>query len=371
MSDQDNEQKTEEPTARRLAKAYDEGSVPKSAEVSSWVLLAAGTLVLAVAVGPMIENLKSDLTRFLAAPHTFALEGSSGMSFATTVSFILFKALALPLGILVIAAIGAHLVQHRPTWSGHIFEFNIEKLSPLKGFQRLFGIQGIANFVKSVLKLAVISGAAAAVLWPARNLLLSFVDRAPEVILPSALMLSLKVLGAILAVFAVIAFGDLFFQRMQFHQRLRMTKQEVKDEHKDTEGDPKIKARIRQIRMERSKRRMIQAVPNATVVVTNPTHYAVALRYVEKETTAPLCVAKGVDEVALRIRFAAKEHKVPIVENPPLARALYASVEVDEMIPQDHYKAVAEVIGFVLRLKNRGRAPRRPTSRAPSGRRIN
>ncbi|HXZ67968.1 MAG TPA: flagellar type III secretion system protein FlhB, partial [Alphaproteobacteria bacterium] len=262
-------------------------------------------------------------------------------------------------------------IQHRPTWSTHIFEFDLQKLSPLKGFQRLFGIQGIANFVKAVLKLVAISAGAAVVLWPSRDLLLTFVDRAPELILPSALVLSLKVLIAILVVFAFIAFGDLFFQRMQFHQRLRMTKQEVKDEHKETEGDPKIKAKIRQIRMERGRRRMIQAVPNATVVVTNPTHYAVALRYVEKETTAPVCVAKGIDAFALRIRLTAKQHKIPIVENPPLARALYASVEVDEMIPQDHYKAVAEVIGFVLRLKNRGRPPQRRTSRAPAGRRIN
>ncbi len=371
MSDQDQDQKTEEPTARRLSKAFEEGSVPKSAEVSSWVLLAAGTLTLALVVGPMVKTLGGELTTFLAKPETFDLQGQAGFGFAANVALIIFKALAIPFGILVLAAIGSHLVQHRPTWSSHVFEFNLEKLSPLKGFQRLFGIQGVANFVKSILKLVVVSSAAGAVLWPARHLLITFVDRAPELILPGALALVLKVLGAILAIFAVIAFGDLFFQRMQHHQKLRMTKQEVKDEHKETEGDPKIKAKIRQLRMERSRRRMMQAIPTATVVVTNPTHYAVALRYVEKEMAAPMCVAKGVDELALRLRLAAKEHKVPIVENPPLARALYASVEVDEMIPQDHYKAVAEVIGFVLRLKSRGRPRARIDSRAPGRPRIN
>jgi len=371
MSDQDQEQKTEQPTARRLAKAFDEGSVPKSAEVSSWVLLAAGTLMLAFSAGPLGKVLVGELAAFLARPESFDLQGRGGYDFAANLALILVKVLAIPLGALMAASIGGHLIMHRPTWSAHIFEFDLEKLSPLKGFQRLFGIQGIANFVKSILKLIVVTAAAGIVLWPARNLLLTFVDRAPELILPSALALSIKVLGAILATFGVIAFGDLFFQRMQHTQRLRMTKQEVKEEHKETEGDPKIKAKIRQIRMERSRRRMMQAIPTATVVVTNPTHYAVALRYVEKEMAAPKCVAKGVDDLALRLRLAAKEHKVPVVENPPLARALFASVDVDEMIPQDHYKAVAEVIGFVLRLKNRGRPRARIDLRTPTRARIN
>jgi flagellar biosynthesis protein FlhB len=371
MAEDDNSQKTEEPTSRRLGKAFEEGSVPKSTEVASWCLLAAGTLVLAFVAGPLIADLKTNLIGYLEHPQAMDLEANGGEGVALSLALLLAKALALPFGVLIIGALAGHLLQHPPTWSTTPFQFNLEKLSPLKGASRLFGAQGIANFLKALFKLIVIGGASAIVLWPARGLFLTFVGKAPEAILPSAQALSLKVLGAILIAFSFIALADLVFQRIQHHQKLRMTKQEVKDEHKETEGDPKIKAKIRQIRMERAKRRMMQAMPNASVVVTNPTHYAVALRYVEKEAPAPICVAKGVDELALRIRFAAKEHKIPIVENPPLARALFASVEIDQMIPQEHYHAVAEVIGFVLRLKNRGRSPRRAPIAQASRPRIN
>jgi flagellar biosynthetic protein FlhB len=159
-----------------------------------------------------------------------------------------------------------------------------------------------------------------------------------------------KVLIAALAVLAGIAGLDYFLQRHRFLQRNRMSKQEIKEEFRQSEGDPQIKAKIRQIRNERSKKRMIAAVPDATVIITNPTHYAVALKYESGKMAAPVCVAKGVDALALKIREVAKENDVPIVENPPLARALHATVEVDEVIPQEHYKAVAQVIGYVMRL---------------------
>ena len=371
MAEEDNSQKTEEPTERRLSKAFEEGSVPKSPEVASWCLLAAGTLILAMVAGPLVGSLKSGMMVFLERPQAIDLEGNGSQGLAASLGWLLLKAIAIPFGILFVGALAGHLLQHRPTWSTTPFRLDLEKLSPLKGFSRVFGMQGIVNFLKSLFKLAFIGAASALVLWPQRALLLSFVGKAPETILPAAQALSVKVMIAILIALAVIALADSFFQRMQHRQKLRMTKQEVKDEHKEMEGDPKIKAKIRQIRQERAKQRMMQAIPKATVVVANPTHYAVALRYVDKETPAPICVAKGVDELALRIRFAAKEHKIPIVDNPPLARALYATVDIDEMIPQEHYKAVAEVIGFVLRLKSRGRPAPRRASRAPARGRIN
>jgi len=370
MAEQDNSQKTEEPTQRRLDKAFEEGSVPKSSEVTSWFVLAAGTVVLALAAGPLLTTLKDGLVAFVAHPDKMDLDGN-GKSLAIALGGLLLKALAVPLGIVMAGALGGHLLQHRPTWSGAPLQFNLEKISPLKGFSRLFGMQGLTNFAKSLIKLVLVTAVSWAVLWPKRDLLLGFVDKDPQVILPATQALTLKVLYAILAALFVVAAGDLFYQRISHRQRLRMTKQEVRDEHKDMEGDPKIKQKIRQVRMERAKRRMMQAIPRATVVVANPTHYAVALRYEHNQTVAPVCVAKGVDELALRIRFAAKEHKIPIVENPPLARALYATVDIDEMIPQEHYKAVAEVIGFVLRLKSRGRRPVALRSQARAPRRIN
>jgi flagellar biosynthetic protein FlhB len=282
---------------------------------------------------------------------------------AANISLLLLQALAVPIGILILGALAGHLLQHRVTWSTKPLEMNLDKISPMKGFGRVFGPQGWINLVRSLVKLFAVGAAAWFAFWPERGRLETFLHSDPVVILPGVQILSLKVLGAILAALAVIALADLLYQRFSHRQRLRMSKQEVKDEHKDMEGDPKIKMKIRQVRAERARRRMMAAIPEATVVVTNPTHYSVALKYVDGETAAPICLAKGVDELALRIRLAAKDHDIPIVENPPLARALHASVEIDEAIPQEHYKAVAEVISFVLKLKSRGRTPPRPGAR--------
>jgi flagellar biosynthetic protein FlhB len=176
----------------------------------------------------------------------------------------------------------------------------------------------------------------------------------PALILAAFLEISLKIFGAVIAVITVIALADYVYQRNRWWQRQKMTLQETRDEYKQMEGDPKIKSRVRAIRAERSRKRMMAAVPQATVVITNPTHYAVALKY-DRTLSAPLCLAKGADAVALRIRTVAREHDVPIVENAPLARALFASVEVDQTIPAEHFKAVAQVIGFVMRLQDKSK----------------
>jgi flagellar biosynthetic protein FlhB len=166
-----------------------------------------------------------------------------------------------------------------------------------------------------------------------------------------------KVLMASLATLGVIAGLDYFWQRMRWLARNRMSKQEIKEEYRQNEGDPTIKAKIRQLRHERARKRMMAAVPQATVVIMNPTHYAVALKYESGKMAAPVCVAKGIDALALRIRAVAEENDVPVVENPPLARALHAAVEVDDPVPPEHFKAVAQVIGYVLRLQ--GKLPAR------------
>ena len=178
----------------------------------------------------------------------------------------------------------------------------------------------------------------------------------PMALLPLASQMLKALLIAILAVLGVGALADWFWQRLRFMQRMRMTKEEIKEDYRQTEGDPHIKARLRQMRFERARRRMIQNVPKATVVVMNPTHYAVALRYVPGETAAPECVAKGVDTLALKIREVAEEAGVAVIEDPPLARALYATVDVDQVIPREHYEAVAKVIGFVMQAAQRRKA---------------
>jgi flagellar biosynthetic protein FlhB len=204
--------------------------------------------------------------------------------------------------------------------------------------------------VKGLFKLAIVGAVLTALLWPERHRLEALVDTDPAAILPVSRALSLRLLGAVVALLAVIAAADYLFQYRQWFERQKMSLRELKEEYKDSEGDPKIKAKIRQLRQSRMKKRMMAAVPQATVVVTNPTHFAVALKY-ERGMNAPLCVAKGVDSLARRIREVAGEHGIPVVENPPLARVLHATVEIDQEIPPEHYKAVAEVIGYVMRLK--------------------
>jgi flagellar biosynthesis protein FlhB len=211
------------------------------------------------------------------------------------------------------------------------------------------------NFVKGLAKLLLTGFACVWAVWPELGHLYGSIDLPAGGIAHLAMALIFKAVIAALAVLAVIAAADYFYQRHRFMARHRMSRQELKDEHKQSEGDPMVKARIRQIRFERSRKRMIAAIPEATVVITNPTHYAVALKYESGKMGAPVCLAKGVDHLALTIRKVAEENGVPIVENPPLARALYAAVEVDDEIPAEHYKAVAQVIGYVMRLANRTR----------------
>ncbi|HEY8948572.1 MAG TPA: flagellar type III secretion system protein FlhB, partial [Rhizomicrobium sp.] len=206
------------------------------------------------------------------------------------------------------------------------------------------------------IKIAIVGGVLWTVLWPQRGTLGGLLGAEPQQIASAMIHLLIKLLTATLSVLAVIAVLDYVLQRYRFLQRNRMSKQEIKEEYRQTEGDPAVKAKVKQIRIERSRRRMMAAVPEATVVIMNPTHYAVALKYESGKMVAPVCVAKGVDALALKIRAVAEEHDVPVVENPPLARALYATVEIDEPVPAEQYKAVAQVIGYVMKLTGKIRS---------------
>jgi flagellar biosynthetic protein FlhB len=243
------------------------------------------------------------------------------------------------------------MIQHRLVWSGESLKPQFSKISPLAGMKRLFSKQAIANFVKGVIKLLLVGGVMTALLWPQRDRLEGLVATDILGTLFFTQSLALELLGAVVAILALVAAADFFFQYRQWFEKQKMSMQEMKEEFKQTEGDPTIKARIRQLRQTKMKKRMMAAVPTASVIITNPTHYAVALKY-DRGMNAPLCVAKGMDALALKIREVAGEHSIPIVENPPLARALHATVEVDQEIPPEHYKAVAEVIGYVMKLRN-------------------
>ncbi len=263
-------------------------------------------------------------------------------------------AVALPFLLLMLAAIVGNAIQHRLIWSADSLTPKFSKISPLAGAKRMFSKVALVNFLKGLIKLAVIGSVLTALLWPARKRLESLISADPVAIIPFVRTLSLQLFGAVVAILAIIAAADYLFQYQQWFERQKMSMREIKEEYKESEGDPKIKAKIRQLRQARMRKRMMAAVPSATVVITNPTHFAVALKW-ERGMNAPICVAKGMDAIALKIREVAEANEVPVVENPPLARTLHATVEIDAEVPAEHYKAVAEVISYVMRLNGAAR----------------
>ena len=357
MADEkDKSTQREEPTQKRLAEAQEHGDVVKSTEVSTFVVLAGGTLAIAVFGRSAAESLSNVMRTFLEQPDQFTISsGDMQQLFRGLLSHL--ATILIPFFVLMMAAgLGGNLIQHRPVFTFERIKPDFSKLSLGAGLKRMFGIEGLMNLGKGLLKIAIVGAAVWTQVWPERNTLESVLEQSPGGVAGDMSHLLFKVLIAALAALAVIAGADYFLQRFRFMQRNRMSKQEIKEEFRQTEGDPAVKAKIRQIRNERSRRRMIAAVPEATVVIMNPTHFAVALKYESGKMAAPVCVAKGVDALALRIREVAEDHDVPVVENPPLARALHASVEVDQAIPAEHYKAVAQVIGYVMRLNGTMRA---------------
>jgi flagellar biosynthetic protein FlhB len=352
--DQDDTERTEDPTQKRLDEAIERGDVVKSQEVNTWFIIAASALVLLAFSGPMGTDIGITLRGILANSYAYKVEGGDLVRLVQKICLEVMVAVALPIMLLALAALFGNVIQHRLIWSVEAITPKFSKISPLAGVKRMFSKQALANFVKGLLKLALVGTVLAALLWPERHRLEGLISTDISVVIPFTKVMSLKLLGAVVAILAIIAAADYFFQYRQWFERQKMSLRELKEEFKQTEGDPKIKAKIRQIRHNRARKRMMSAVPKATVVVTNPTHFAVALHY-ERGMPAPICVAKGADLIARKIREVATQHSVPVVENPPLARTLYATVEIDQEVPPEHYKAVAEIISYVMRL-NRGLA---------------
>jgi flagellar biosynthetic protein FlhB len=352
MADEDDSEKTEDPTQKRLDDAIKRGDVVKSQEVSTWFVIAASALVLLGFSGSMSNQLQTMFRGLLGNAHRVPVDGGGLTRLFERISIETLAAVAVPFLILALAAIAGNIIQHRLVWSTESLTPKFNKISPLSGAKRMFSKQALANFLKGLLKLVLVGSVLTALMWPERDRLEELVSVDPIALLPFTKHMSLQLIGAVVAILAIIAGADYLFQYQQWFKRQKMSMREIKDEFRDSEGDPKIKAKIRQLRQNRVRKRMMAEVPNATVVVTNPTHFAVALKY-ERGMNAPLCVAKGADLIALKIREVAKEHGVPVVENPPLARALHATVEIDQEVPAEHYKAVAEVIGYVMRLNRR------------------
>ncbi|MBR0696283.1 flagellar biosynthesis protein FlhB [Bradyrhizobium lablabi] len=347
---EDTDDKTEDPTQKRLDDAHARGDVAKSQEVNTWFVIAGATLVLSTFSGSIGGGILMPLRNLIAKSWMIRTDGPGLLALTQSLGYAVIAAVGVPFLMLALAAIAGNMVQHRLVWSGESLKPKISKVSPGAGFKRIFGKQAAANFLKGLFKLIALGAVMTAILWPERLRLEAFLRLDTAELLPAITSLTLHLMGAVVAMLAAVAIGDYFFQYRQWYQRQKMSLQEMKEEFKQQEGDPHVKGRIRQLRVQRMKKRMMAQVPKASVIITNPTHFSVALAY-DRSMAAPVCVAKGVDNIAFKIREIAKEHDIPVVENVPLARALYATVEIDEEIPIEHYHAVAEIIGYVMRLK--------------------
>jgi flagellar biosynthetic protein FlhB len=356
MAEDDNE-KTLDPSQKRLQEAHDRGDVVKSQEVSTWFLMAGATLIIMAFSGAASNAIMTTFRGLIANSYDIPVEGPGFLAVVGKLGREVIGATALPLFLLMLAALAGNLIQHRLVWSAEALTPKLSKVSPIAGLGRLASKQTLANFAKGLAKLGLIGTVIGALLWPERFRIEGLVALDPSAMLPFAHVLAVRMLGTVVAILAVVAAADYFFQYRQWFERQKMSVAELKEEFKQTDGDPAVKGKIRQIRLTRMRKRAMAAVPTASVVITNPTHYAVALRY-ERGMNAPVCVAKGVDLIARKIREVAGEHGIPIVENAPLARAVHATVEIDQEIKPEHYKAVAEVIGYIMRL-NRTFAGRR------------
>lgn len=349
-------EKTEEATPKKLDKAREEGQVAKSQELNTAVMLFALFLILKVYIGTIGNQFIEVFQKFFGS---FALIVEDDMSMNIIMSMLGYALksillISLPIFLVgIVAGILVNRVQIKWKITSKPLKPTLSKLDPIKGFKRMFGKDKLVQLLFSVLKIILIGVLVYNTLKDQWKLLFNMYDftlvQAIGVIGNIVISLGLK----ISSVFLIIGFADLFYQKMKFKKDMKMSKQEIKDEWKNSEGDPQIKSKIKAKMQEASRRRMMNAIPNADVVITNPTHFAVALQYDKETSSAPIVVAKGADYMAQKIKDIARENKVEIVENKPLARMLYFNVEIDQEIPQELYQMVAEILAYVYRVKNK------------------
>ncbi len=346
----DDLEKTEEPTSKKIEDARKEGNVAKSMEFSGFVVLFISALIIIF----YLKYVSIDLEKYFAfITSLIGKEFTKNLIYQIVIkSFLAFIIILAPVMFtIMMAGVLANVFQTGFLFTTKPIMPKLEKINPLKGFKRLFSAKTIIEGIKMTLKVAVAFGVG-------YYLFLGFLNEIPKLALMTVLeqirwfsQKAVILIFSMMAVFLVFALIDFIYQRYSYKKSLRMSKQEIKDEFKQTEGNPEIKAKIRQLQREMSKKRMMAEVPKADVVITNPTHYAVAIRYDKEKEEAPRVIAKGVDNLALKIKEIAREAGVMIVENRPLARELYKSVEIEEIIPPKLYQAVAEVLTFVYKAK--------------------
>ena len=350
--EEDEASKTEEPSERKISKAKEEGDVAVSQDTKSFLMLLGMLFVIWLLLPLMAKWFYQTNIGFLEHATDIEVTPQNFRALLINATLGLFKIMGFPFAIFMALGIFGSIAQTGFVYAPKKLEPKWEKLNIFASLANFINMKKVVEALKGIIKIIVVSYVALLVIRPyvAKIELLptmetgGILDFTHNVVVLLIFTVALAVL--------IIGVADYAYQKYTHLKKLRMTKQEVKDEYKQMEGDPLIKSRIRQVRMERARHRMMEAVPRADVVIVNPTHYAVALEYKMNEMDAPKVTAKGVDNVALRIKALAEENDVPIVENPPLARALFASTELDQTIPEEHFKAVAEVIGYVMQLKN-------------------
>jgi len=351
----DEDDKTEAATPRRLQRARENGNVPISREMATLVALTTLYIILTNIAPDMAQQLIARSAVFFSEMARIDMT-DHGVGALNMAGHIVLAAIVPIILLIATVAIGSMGLQTGFIFNPQRLMPDFERLHPRRGLQRIFGLNNIIELGKSLLKVCV----AGAICWRVISAGLPALLRAPSweagTVAEHLGRQVMQVLFAVLALQVLVGFADLAWVRFRHARDLRMSRFDIRQEQKDSDGDPRIKRRLRQIRLMRARKRMREGVKRATVVITNPTHYAVALRYQKSESAAPIVVAKGVDSMAARIREIAGELRVPLVANPPLARALY-QVEIDAQIPPEHYRAVAEVIAYVWRLQRRtGRA---------------
>lgn len=348
---EDQEDRTEQPSEKRLREARERGDVPRSRELGNVAVLGCAAMAL-VATGSHIGGASQDWLRD-ALTIDPAMLGQHDRLVARAAS--LFAGLLLPLLPVVLTALGACFiapaVMGGMRFASKSLQPDFARMNPLNGFKRMYGKESLAELVRSLMRVALIGGLGGMVVYGAFSQLLSMAGMPLQAAVGAGLSLITKALLAMVGALGVLALVDVPWQHWSYRNRLKMTKQELRDEYKESEGNPEVKARVRQVAAQMSRRQMMEAVPTADVIVTNPTHYAVALKYEAGAMRAPKVVAKGVDEIALAIRDVAGKHRISVVEAPPLARALYRHAQIDQEIPVKLYAAVAQVLSYVYQLK--------------------
>jgi len=350
MSDTDDkDSKTEAPSDKKVRDAVEKGNIPFSKEAPLFASILGILLALAFAARSTTRNLTEKLSLFVNRPEDFRLEtGSDATALIHAVALEVGQFLIPTIAILAGCSLAASILQNMPSVVSERIRPQWNRISPMGGWKRIFGRQGLVEFSKSLFKFGTMTLVSLLLLRSEQYKVLNAMFSDPSLLPELMLTMAMRLVSAIAIATIVLVAADLLWARFKWRSDLMMTKQEVKEEYKQMEGDPMVKARMRSLAQDRSRKRMLAAVPKATFVIANPTHFAIALRYERSEANAPVVVAKGKDLIALKIREIAEKSGVPVIEDKPLARSMYDHVEVDRMIPADFYKAVAQILFYIL-----------------------